>query len=180
MRHGGKEVAIALLLLAAGSPGTAQDAPASGARQRPFVEKVEVRVRSVLVFATGPGGKPLSAPLTAADLRILENGKPVEVLDVEPVHATSASRPAAPPPPAPASRGAAAAAATLQYLYVDTANLNRRSMKRVTDAVSSHLDGILSIGPLEIVLADATPAVFLPPPRMPPRSARPWPTWRRT
>lgn len=151
------------LLLGAAAPAFSQTpTPTAVALPRPFVEKVEVRVRSILVFATGPGGKPLAAPLTAADVRVLESGRPAEVLDVVPVSSTGSARVAAPPlgrAPAPA---AAAPKGTLQYLYVDTATLNRRSMKLVTDAVAGHLDAILAVGPLEIVLADAAPAVYLP------------------
>ena len=136
--------------------------PEPVARSQPFVEKVEVRVRSILVFATGPNGKPLAAPLTADDVRVLENGRPAEVLAVEPVRTTAAA-PATPS----LSKGREISTApdapkgTLQYLYVDTATINRRSMKLITDAVGGHLDAILGIGPLEIVLADAAPAVVL-------------------
>jgi hypothetical protein len=99
--------------------------------------------------------------LTPADVRILENGRPAEVLDVEPVRAAAAARaPAAPPPERPAS-GLDGPKGTLQYLYIDTATINRRSMKLITDVVGGHLDAILAVGPLEIVLADAAPAVYL-------------------
>lgn len=151
-----------VLLFAAAAAGRSQTpTPPTIPRSRPFVEKVEVRVRSVLVFATGAGGRPLAAPLTAADVRVLENGRPAEVLDVEPVRSAGDSRLAAAPPASPAA-ASDAPKGTLQYLYVDTATINRRSMKLITDAVGDHLDAILAVGPLEIVLADAVPAVFLP------------------
>ncbi len=153
-------VAFALLFATAAARSQTSTPPAIP-RSQPFVEKVEVRVRSVLVFATGPGGKPLAAPLTTADVRVLENGRSAEVLDVEPVRSAGASRFAAAPPAATPS-AADAPKGTLQYLYVDTATINRRSMKLITDAVADHLDAILAVGPLEIVLADAAPAVFLP------------------
>jgi len=164
MKDGGWSGTLALLLAAAAAAPTLAQTPTPEpvARQQPFVEKVEVRVRSVLVFATGPGGMPLAAPLTAADVRVLENGRPAEVLDVEPVHAPAPTRAVAAPPAAPEIAAGPAAKGTLQYLYVDTATINRRSMKRITDVVGGHLDGILAIGPLEIVLADAAPAVYLP------------------
>ena len=151
------------LLLAAAAPALSQTpTPEPVARSEPFVEKVEVRVRSILVFATGPGGKALAAPLTPADVRVLENGRPAEVLAVEPVRAPVSAR-SAPAPTGP-EPGAASDApkGTPQYLYIDTATINRRSMKLITDAVGGHLDAILGIGPLEIVLADAAPAVYLP------------------
>ncbi len=144
------------------------DAPA--ARPAPYVEKVEVRVRSILVFATGPGGKPLASALTPADLQISENGAPVEILAVEP-----ANRPAPLPAAAPGAAAAAgpepapAPAVLRQYLYLDATTLNRRSMSLVAKAVAGHLDGILAAGSLEIVLADATPRVVLAATRDPQR-----------
>ncbi|HTR02202.1 MAG TPA: hypothetical protein VMN82_03325 [Thermoanaerobaculia bacterium] len=119
-------------------------------------------MRSILVFATGPGGKPLAAPLTRADVSVLESGRPAEVIDVEPVRSSGTPSAGGAPPAIPSAGEGDAPKGTLQYLYVDTATLNRRSIKLITDAVGGHLDGILSIGPLEIVLADAAPAVFLP------------------
>jgi hypothetical protein len=163
MTDGGRARTLALLIAAAAVPALAQTpTPEPVARQQPFIEKVEVRVRSILVFATGPGGRPLAAPLTARDVRVLENGRPAEVLDVEPVRAPVSTGAAAAPPAAPEAAAGPPAKGTLQYLYIDTATLNRRSMKRITDVVGGHLDGILAIGPLEIVLADAAPAVYLP------------------
>ena len=158
-----KSVLAALLLAGAlGPPGLSAQTQEPVARREPFVEKVEVRVRTVLVFATGPNGKPLSAPLTPADLRITENGKPVEIVAVEPVRsAAPPSRAAAPPASPTPPGGTPPETATLQYLYVDPSNLNRRTMKLLTDAVASHLDGILGIGPLEIVLAEGTPSTYL-------------------
>ncbi|HEY1434372.1 MAG TPA: hypothetical protein VGG65_03300, partial [Thermoanaerobaculia bacterium] len=123
-----------------------------------------MRVRSILVFATDPKGNPLAAPLVPADLRILENGAPVEILDVEPVRPPKETKAPTPPPArAPAAEMPAAApeAATPQYLYLDTVTLNVRSLKMVADTISGHLDGVVAMGPLEIVLADATPRVFL-------------------
>jgi hypothetical protein len=119
-----------------------------------------VRVRSILVFATDAKGNPPAVPLAPADLRILENGAPAEILAVEPVRPPKPPQAAAPGPTAPDT--SSPAALTPQYLYLDTATLNRRSMKLVADTISGHLDGILAAGPLEIVLADATPRVFLP------------------
>ncbi|HTY40643.1 MAG TPA: hypothetical protein VMH79_02085 [Thermoanaerobaculia bacterium] len=154
--------ALALGFAAAAPARPQSPTPPATPLSPPFVEKVEVRVRSILVFATGSGGKPLAAPLTKADVRVLENGRPAEVLDVEPVRSAGASRAAAAPPAAAPAPAGDVPKGTLQYLYVDTATLNRRSIKLITDAVGGHLEGILSIGPLEIVLADAVPTVFLP------------------
>ena len=61
------------------------------APQPPFVERVEVRVRSVLVFITDPKGKPLAAPPAASQLRVIENGAPVEIVAVEPARSANAT-----------------------------------------------------------------------------------------
>ena len=141
----------------------AQATPVPGERGAPFVERVEVRVRSILVSAADAKGHPPDPPLGPADLEVFENGKPVEVIGVEPVRPPAPPRNPAAPPVAPAdTRETPHASGTPQYLYLDTTALNRRSMKLVTDAVASHLEGILALGPLEIVLADATPRVDLP------------------
>jgi hypothetical protein len=140
--------------------------PEPVARSAPYVEKVEVRVRSVVVYATDAKGNTPSPPLRPADFRVLENGKPAEVIDVEPMP-SSRPKPAAPNPapaaePAPPPDAPDAKSGTAQYVYLDTTALNLRSMKLVTDAIAGHLDGILALGPLEIILADATPRVYLP------------------
>ena len=67
-------------------------------------------MRSVLVFATDAKGHPLAAPPAPADLRILENGQPVEILAVEKM--PSAGRAAAPSEPSPAAATAPASAET--------------------------------------------------------------------
>jgi hypothetical protein len=68
---------------------------------------------------------------------------------------------AAAPPATPSDAGPVRPAGTSQDLYLDTSTLNRRSLKFVADAVSGQIDRILKVGPLEIVVADATPRVFL-------------------
>src|SRR4051812_26419100 len=59
-------------------------AVAQHAEEKPFVEKVEVRVRSVLVFITDRKGKALTSPPLASQLRVTEKGVPVEIVGVEP------------------------------------------------------------------------------------------------
>jgi hypothetical protein len=158
-----RSVLLALLLVPEPQGPAPTPAPEAVARTAPFVEKVEVRVRSIVVYATDAKGNPPNPPLGPADLRILENGKPVEVLDVEPMPSGRKPAPSSPAPGVPEPTPAAEAkTGTSQYLYLDTTALNRRSMKLVTDAIAGHLDGILALGPLEIVLADATPRVYLP------------------
>jgi hypothetical protein len=150
-----------LLLLGLASGGTAQDP-----QQAPFVEKVEVRVRSVLVFITDAKGKPLATPPAPKDLRVLENGKPVEVLAIEPARRKPpTAAPGVPPPdrlaePPPARD--TPPAVIPQYLYLDTTSVKVRTVPRLVEAVEKNLDGILANGPLEIVVADPEPTVALP------------------
>ena len=91
---------VFLCLLAAAPPAPAQapDVPIPTPRPKAFVEKVEVRVRSVLVFAFDAKGNPPSPPLKPAEFRISENGTEVEVLDAEPL--TTSARRNVPPPAA--------------------------------------------------------------------------------
>ena len=69
-------VAGAVLLLAAAS-GNAQEQPPPS---KPFVERVDVNVRSVLVLIRDPLGRRLRNPPGVADLEIRENGVPVEIV----------------------------------------------------------------------------------------------------
>ena len=154
-----------LLVVAMASGATAHDAQdAQDPQQKDrFVEKVEVRARTVLVFITDARGKVPTAPLAPTDLRVLEDGKPVEVLAIEPVRRSAgavaadagagADRPEAPaaPPAQPVP----------QYLYLDTTSVRQRTVPRIAEAVESSLGAILANGPLEIVVADPEPAVMM-------------------
>jgi len=135
--------------------------------EKPYVEKVEVRVRSVLVFVTDAKGKPLSSPPLPAQLRVVENGAPAEIVAVEPARRAGAEPSAAAmPTPAPTveTPGPAAAEPSRipQYLYVDTSTLLVRSVPRLAKSLASTLDSILANGPLEIVVADPEPTVIVP------------------
>ena len=149
------------LLLAPASIVAAQDP-----QQAPYVEKVEVRVRTVLVFITDAQGKALATPPSPRDLQVLEDGKPVEVLAVEPARRkTAAAAPgaAAPAPDRPKEEAEPTEAPTMipQYLYLDTTSVKVRTVPRIVKAVDASLDGILANGPLEIVVADPEPTVAL-------------------
>ncbi len=144
-----------LLALVLAAPAVAQEPPS-----KPFVEKVEVRVRSVLVFITDAKGNPLTVPPSPSDLAALENGKPVEIVAVEPVRRAEGAAPRADPgvPESPAEDPAPGLA---QYLYLETSTLNMRSMPLLARAIDDNLDSILANGPLEIVGADPEPKVVL-------------------
>ena len=152
-----------LLVILVGAAGVAAQDP----QQPPYVEKVEVRVRTVLVFITDAKGKPLATPPSPRDLRVLEDGKPVEVLAVEPARrkpAVAAPGAAAPAPERPKEPAVPTEAPTVipQYLYLDTTSVKVRTVPRIVKAVEASLDGILANGPLEIVVADPEPTVVLP------------------
>jgi hypothetical protein len=131
----------------------------------PFVEKVEVRVRSVLVFITDAKGKPLAETPAPSQLRLLENGAPMEILAVEkarrpPGEAPKTGEPAiASATGAPASPGAGVFIP--QYLYVDTTSLQMRSVPRISKVLVKNLPALLANGPLEIVVADPQPRVLV-------------------
>jgi hypothetical protein len=135
--------------------------------QKPFTESVEVRVRTVLVFITDAKGKPLAKAPTPADLRVIEDGRPAEVLAVEPARNTGGAPSKPDTAAAPASVATSAAAPALaasripQYLYVDTTSLQQRSVPRIAATVEKDLPAILANGPLEIVVADPEPKVLL-------------------
>ncbi len=148
---------LAAMALAVAGPARAQ---ATG-QEPAFTEKVEVRVRSVLASITDANGAPLARPPSPAEVVVLENGKPVEVIAVEPV------RRRAPQPEAPATEPGTAANAVIpppaplrQYLYTDAVTLQASSLRKIAAAFAADLPEILSSGPLEIVLADPTPRVL--------------------
>ncbi|MFY9552186.1 MAG: hypothetical protein WAU32_13635, partial [Thermoanaerobaculia bacterium] len=148
---------LALLALAPPAGPPAQE------KEKPFTERVEVRVRSVLVFITDTKGKPLAKPPATQDLRVLEDGRPAEVVAVElarRMDAEAGTPAASASAPAPASPRAAPSRLP-QYLYVDTTSLQVRSVPRIAKAVEKNLDAMLANGPLEIVVADPEPQVML-------------------
>jgi hypothetical protein len=131
----------------------------------PYVEKVEVRVRSVLVFITDAKGKPLAETPAPSQLRLLENGAPMEILSVEKARRPAGEAPKTGEPAvasatgAPASPGAGAFIP--QYLYVDTSSLQMRSVPRISKVLVKNLPALLANGPLEIVVADPQPRVLV-------------------
>ena len=139
-------------------------APAASAQdpqKAPYVERVEVRVRSVLVFITDAKGKALATAPAPGALRVLEDGKPVEVIAIEPARRSAAAASAADAPKAAPSAFEAPPPAVPQYLYLDTTSVRKRTVPRIASAVDASLDAILANGPLEIVVADPEPTVVL-------------------
>ena len=118
-------------------------------------------MRTVLASITDATGRPLAKAPAPADILIRENGKAVEVIAVEPLRRAEPKAPPQPPDAAPAPSAGPPPVPLPQYLYLDTATLQVRSVKAVAAAITDNLDGILRAGPLEIVLADPKPQVYL-------------------
>jgi hypothetical protein len=135
------------------------------AQEHPYVEKVEVNVRTVLVRITDRNGRAPSPPPGPEDIQVVEDGVPVQVLGVDP--ARPSPPPAAPAPQAAPSAPALEAPAAApgpgipQHLYVDTTMLQEHSVGRLAKVFGRSLDSVLSNGPLEIVVADPQPRQFL-------------------
>jgi hypothetical protein len=131
--------------------------------QKPFVERVNVDVRSVLVVIMKPDGKPLAGPPPTDALEVRENGVPVEIVGIDAARAGRPASEASPRPSAPPAMGTPPGTpeGIRQYLYLDSAFLQYRSVRRVADVFLSNLDSILANGPLEIVVADPQPRSVL-------------------
>lgn len=158
----GEETAarIAPLLFAAATALPAQTAP-----EKPFVERVEVNVRSVFVVIRGKDGRVPSPAVAADDIEIRVDGTPVRILGVDPIR-SAAPRTAEPPPAAPMGEPASPAPAPAritQYLYIDAPMLRIFSVKTLARALSPQIDALAATGPVGIVVADPSPATRLAP-----------------
>jgi hypothetical protein len=160
-------VGVLLALAAAAAPSQTQ-APTPTSVPG-FAERVEVNVRTIFAVVVDSKGRALGRPLGPADVEVLEDGIPAQVLGVDPIRplaagspASSAGAPTAQSAPAPAKQAPAGPIQTLpQFLYVDTSLMRKQSVKQVAETVEKNLEAILSRGPLEIVVADPDPKVFL-------------------
>jgi hypothetical protein len=152
--------ALALLL---GAGAAAQTAP-----EKPFVERVEVNVRTVLVRITDKDGKAPSPLPRPEDLAVFEDGAAVRVLGVDPATAGPPAQLPTPSPgqptrtPAPEAPPATAPAPGIpQHLYVDATLLDAGSVTRLATTFGKSLPQILTYGTLEIVAADPQPRQLL-------------------
>ena len=159
---------VLLALAAAAAPSRAQIPTPTAVPG--FTERVEVNVRTIFDVVVDAKGRPIGQTLAPGDIEVLEDGIPAQVLGVDPVRPLAAGSPgssagatAAPSAPAPAlSKAPAGPIQTLpQFLYVDTSLMRKQSVKQVAETVEKNLEAILSRGPLEIVVADPDPKVFL-------------------
>ena len=126
-----------------------------------FTQKIEVNVRTVLAVVTDAKGRPLERPLSVEDVEVLEDGVPAKVLGVDPISPAAQPAPSAGIHSSTEPTFSPPVTSLPQILYVDASLLQFQSAKRIAKAMEKDLDAILARGPLEIVLADPTPKVFL-------------------
>ena len=158
----GIEARLAPLLFAAAATLPNQIAP-----DKPFVERVEVNVRTILVVIKTKDGRPNPAP-AIGDMEIREDGVPVRIVGIDPVWSVRQDfGPAGETSNPPESRPAAEATppGLTQYLYIDAATLGAFSVRRLSRALVPSAARIASTGPFGIVVADPSPQMRLEPTR---------------
>lgn len=146
---------LSLLLVSVTLP--AQDKP----RQDTFTERVEVKVRTIVAIATDGAGKHLVSPLSAADLEVLEDGNPAEIVGAERMPRPRAPEASADAGRAPALAGVPLAAAPSQVLYVDPQFVYRGSANLYLKSLLAAVDSLAARGPLRIVVAGSMPRDLL-------------------
>ena len=144
---------------------------AQAAPEKPFVERVEVNVRTVLVLVTDAQGRTPSPPLAPEELEVVEDGAAVAVIGVDSAR-FAPTRPAPELTPLPGGRRLDARAAPPdagipQHLYLDTTLLEAGSVARLAAAFERNLDRVVANGTLEIVVGDPQPRRVLAPTRDP-------------
>jgi hypothetical protein len=145
---------LSVLLVCA--PLLAQDKP----RQDTFTERVEVKVRTVVAVVTDAEGKHLASSPTAADLQVLEDGAPAEIVGVEPLPRPNTSTPEASRPPEE-SGSPRIAASMAQVLYVDPQFIYRGSANLYVRTLLPMAEALVARGPLQIVVAGPSPKSLL-------------------
>jgi len=135
-------------------------------QEHPYVERVEVNVRTVLVRITDRDGRAPSPPPGPEDIQVLEDGVSVQVLGVDPARNPAPTVVAAPNsiPSAPIAEASSASRGSdgiPQHLYVDTTMLEVHSVRRLAKVFGQSLDSVLANGSLEIVVADPQPRQVL-------------------
>jgi hypothetical protein len=156
----------AALVSVAGAALAGQETPAPR-----VVAKEDVLVRTVKVVLTDKSGKPLRLAPVPADFEVFEDGLSTTLVGIDPLfeHAAArlipppekleeAARAAASAPPLPA---AAPARRLTQVFYIDTAFLQRDSVLVTVRGLKGRIDRFLKLGPVEIVVADPQPKIFL-------------------
>jgi hypothetical protein len=153
------------LVFAAGSVAAGQEAPR-------VIAKESILVRSVKVVLTDKSGKPLRLAPAPSDFEVFEDGVSATLLGVDPLFEHAGLKSIPPPEkleeaaraavPAPATAGAVPPHRLPQVFYFDTAFLRRDSVLVTVRGLKGRVDRFLKLGPVEIVVADPQPRVFLP------------------
>ncbi|HEX5854837.1 MAG TPA: hypothetical protein VFZ57_04385, partial [Thermoanaerobaculia bacterium] len=155
----------AALAFAAGSVAAGQEAPR-------VMAKESILVRSVKVVLTEKSGKPLKLAPSPSDFEVFEDGVSATLLGIEPLFEHAGLKSIPPPEKleeaaraavlAPESTGAVPPHRLPQVFYFDTAFLARDSVLVTVRGLKGRVDRFLKLGPVEIVVADPQPKVFLP------------------
>lgn len=144
------------------SAAVAFAAPEEPVRSGPFRARAEVTLRTVRVVLTTRDGKPLPQPPSPNDIEVLEDGKKADVFDVERLFPKEPAPAAAGTVPLAAEATAAAKPRSVrQVVYVETTFLSTPAVKEAARALDRLAPKLVANGPLEIVVADPEPKVFL-------------------
>jgi VWFA-related protein len=158
---------LALLPLLAQSPPAPP--PAAGAAQTPvFTESVEVRLNELALDVTDKHGHPVD-DLKASDLEVLEGGQPAEIVALD--------RPEAPRTSSHwvAHRGEWETSERFPVqrepweivIYVDQLLSGHSTPRDAARSLSAQLANLVSLGRVEVVIADPAPSVLVPATRDP-------------
>lgn len=148
-------VLASALLLAAGvaappaRPQTAE--PAAGS----FGERLEITAVTVPIRALGGAGS--AAPLAAADLEVLEDGRPVTVLALDRIGGAGALPPAATATAPTPAAGAPPTRAWRIVVYFDLQLAGITSVRQAAWELGGQAEQLAALGEVEIVLADDGP-----------------------
>jgi hypothetical protein len=177
MRPLGFAVALVFPIVFLGGVFVSTDAAGQETPASRVIAKEDVLVRTVKVVLTDKSGKPLRLAPVPADFEVFEDGLSATLVGLDPVFEHTGTRMIPPPEKLEEAARAAAAAATAagapaqpaaaparrlpQVFYIDTAFLARDSVLVTVRGLKGRVDRFLRLGPVEIVVADPQPKVFL-------------------
>jgi hypothetical protein len=118
-----------------------------------LAERLDVTAITVLLSAVGEGGRPV-ADLGVEEIEVLENGEPVEILDLVPLATVSAEEEStAIEGVAPTPSVSAEETVLPITVYVDRILGGGSDLKRALRALVGEADRLVALGPVEIVVA---------------------------
>lgn len=148
----------ALAPFSTGALGLAQETPAGE-----FAERLEVTAVTVPVRVRLPAG---SAPLTAAEIEVVEGGRSCPILALEPAGERGAK-----PGAAAAAEAAPVSAASSRpwriLIYIDLQLAGVSSVREAAWRLGGQAEGLAELGEVEVVVADDRIERLLPPSRDP-------------